>query len=382
LTKEIEVTKIRDRALEDRRSQMALFHSAQDIRDIRNSGQMNEIWLIAQALILCGLPYEEVKDTQWERKARLADGSDLKVTFAATIKGVPIPYGQDRGPLYFMVDRALAMRRKLQKQIAANKSLTITDDLDEGERERRLSERAKILDGARFVEWTTASEYHEVMGKNSGGNQYAILKDRMNRISSCAISIVRDRPDGERETLVLPIVRASRTPGWAKKTTATKSMVSTLEQTQPNSRPIGFEIGPDFFLDFVEHHVPIPAVLIKKLLRRPKMLDLVMWLTWRVFAAKNDTFIPIADLRDQFGSTDTNDGRLMADLRKAIEFLKQSGWTELRAEVLSSGTGRKKGGNNKNGLRIGPPLNRVYFNQENDKVQKLYPPEVNSDFDS
>lgn len=378
-----EPKKPRDRAGEDQRSQLALFHSARDIRDVRDNGQMNEIWLVAQALILCGLPYDEVTDTQWERKARLADGSELKVTFAATVKGVPIPYGQDRGPLYFLVDRALAERRNLQRTIAADKSLTLSEDLEEEERERRLRERARILDGARFVEWTAASEYHDAMGKQSGGNQYASLKDRMNRISSCAISIVRDKPDGERETLVLPIIRASRAPGWAKATKDDKAKDTDLAKKKADTRPIGFEIGPDFFLDFVEHHVPIPAVLIKKLLRKPKTLDLVMWLCWRVFAAKTDSFIPISDLREQLGSTDTNDGRVLADLRKAIEFLRQSGWDQLRAEVVTAGRGKaKKGQPSRNGLRIGPPKDMVYFNQENHKNLKLYPPELPSDFDS
>jgi hypothetical protein len=35
-----------------------------------------------------------------------------KVTFSAGAKGVPVPFGQDRGPLCFMIDRALAERRK------------------------------------------------------------------------------------------------------------------------------------------------------------------------------------------------------------------------------------------------------------------------------
>ncbi|WP_165420466.1 replication protein RepA [Edaphobacter modestus] len=347
---------------------------------------MTEIWLVAQALILCGLPYEEVADTQWQRKARLADGSMLKVTFASTEKGVPIPYGQDRGPLYFLVDRALSERRKIQKRIRDDKSLRITDDLSEDERDKRMRERARLLDGARFVEWTAASQFLDLMGKNVGGNQYALLKERMNRITACAISIVREKPDGEKETLVLPIVRSSRTPGWAK--SSNKSLRANngdgSEMSSSDSRPIGFEIGPDFFHDFVEHHVPIPAVLIKKLLRKPKTLDLVMWLCWRAYAANTDTFIPISDLREQLGTTDTNDGRVLAELRKAIEFLKQAGWSQLRAEVVSRRSGKAKAGeSNRNGLRIGPPKDLVYFNQENEKAPKLHlPAEPNHTFDS
>ncbi len=382
-----EPKKTRDRAGEEKRSQLALFHNARDIRDVRETGDMNELWLVAQALILCGLPYDEVADTQWERRARLGDGSHLTVTFAATVKGTPVPFGQDRGPLYFMIDRALAERRNLQQEIATNKDLALTPELNEVERMRRERERARILDGARFVEWSTAADYLNAMGKPTGGTDYAILKQRMKRIRSCAISIVRDRPNGESESLVLPIIRASRAPGWAKSPSEAKGSVEDgkLTLTSPRAhedRPIGFEIGQDFFQDFVEHHVPVPAVLIKKLLRRPKTLDLVMWLCWRVFAAKTDTFIPIADLKSQLGSTDSNDGRLLADLRKAIEFLKQAGWKQLRAEVVVNGHRLKKGQPGKSGLKIGPPRDRIYFNQENGKNLKLHGPEVSSDWDS
>jgi hypothetical protein len=382
----LEPKKNRDRAGEEKRAQLALFHSARDIRDVRETGDMNELWLVAQALILCGLPYDEVKDTQWERRARLGDGSQLTVTFAATVKGVPVPFGQDRGPLYFMIDRALAERRNLQQQMAMDKSLALTPGLEEGERLRRERERARILDGARFVEWSTAADYLNAMGKPTGGTDYAILKQRMKRIRSCAISIVRDRPDGESESLVLPIIRASRAPGWAKSPAEAKAAgelnLTLTSKPIHEDRPIGFEIGQDFFQDFVEHHVPVPAVLIKKLLRRPKTLDLVMWLCWRVFAAKTDTFIPIADLKSQLGSTDSNDGRLLADLRKAIDFLKQAGWKQLRAEVVVNGHRLKKGQPGKSGLKIGPPRDRIYFNQENGKNFKLHGPEVSSEWDS
>ena len=368
------VKKARDRSGEDERSQLSLFHTAHDIKDLRDSGQMNEIWLVAQALILCGLPYDEVEDTQWEKKARLADGSELTVTFSAMKKGVPLPFGQDRGPLYFMVDRALAERRRLQKQIDSNVALAMTADLTEAERALRMEKRAKILDAARFVKWSKASEYLEVTGQQSGGKQYVQLRERMRRISYCGISIERARPNGSEESLVLPIIRSKRVPAWLNSESASSDSTE-LSLKGSEREPAGFEIGPDFFLDVVEHHVPISAAVIQSLLRRPKILDLVMWLCWRSFAAKTDTFIPIDDLRQQLGSTDSNDGRLLAHLRTAIVFLHQAGWDALRAEVIASPRGQtRKGKPNRNGLKIGPPKKGVHFNQVTEKAVKLHRP--------
>jgi hypothetical protein len=365
---------VRDRALEETRSQLGLFHDARDIRDAREEGTMDELWMVAQSLMLCGLPYDEVDDTQWERQARLADGSTLRVTFAANTKGVPLPFGQDRGPLYFMIDRAIAKHRRLLSEVDArpdlsrtlpDSMLTWSDEDKKRELARRERERQDILDQARFVEWTTASEYLNAMGKARGGRDYTVLKERMKRIRSCSISIIRQTPKGNSESLLLPMIRSTRMPDWI---TDGEDQATSLSAPGAGE-PIGIEIGHDFFRDFTRNHLPVPALIITKLIRRPKTLDLVIWLCWRVYAAKKDSFIPIEDLKNQLGSTDTNDGRVLADLRKAIEFLHQAGWWQLRARVLVESRSRGKS-ISRAGLQIGPPTNLVYFNMPG-SVEKL-----------
>jgi hypothetical protein len=379
--------KKRDRAAEMRSATLALAERIAQVRESRESGLFRETWQVAQSLILCGLPYDEQgEQTQWARRARLADGSQLKVTFVAAVEGVPLPYGQDRGPLYFMVDRAVARYHELETQLNANPKYRLHDQLSSEELETRVEKRMKILDQARFVEWDTATEYLSVIGLSAGGRAYNVLKQRLKRLRSCSISVVRLAPNGDEETLVLPMVRASRMPGWAKDHSISveaqpkqlaldgkdEEEFSLTAATVGDSQFCGFEMGHDFFHDFCKYHVPVPVPVIKAFLSTPKLLDLVAWLSWRVYAARTMTFIPLSEIRQQIGTSDKNDARLMASLRSVIKVANEVGWSELRAEVISGQRGRqpRRGRSEAKGLRLGPPAGGVQFAPETEKNKK------------
>lgn len=213
-------------------------------------------------------------------------------------------------------------------------------------------QRAKELDKARFVRWDIASEYLNKMGKGKGGKDYERLAERMKRIRSCAISVVRKSATSE-ESLILPMIRSSRMPRWASGG-AKKEPAGSLIRRDETEAPLGFELSQDFFNDFVQHHVPVPAEVIRVLLRRPKHLDLFTFLCWRGFVARSTTLIPISDLRQQIGTTDSNSRRLAADLKEVIEMAKTLGWKELNAQVIYDDKGRRV-------LKIGRPLNNVHY---------------------
>jgi len=335
---------------EENRSQMKLIDIIGTLRDQRDHGDMIDMWQVAQALIVCGLPYDEVKATQWQKKARLGDGSELQVSFAATQKGVSLPFGQDRGPLYYLINCAIRKYKQIEE--------SLPPDLDEEERKKRL-------DTARFVEWSTAADYLDTMGKRKDGAQYKALKERLQRLRFCAISVRRVTKNTD-ESLVAPLVRASRVPQWAK--TSKMDDVRVLPITtgmEKVEQPCGFELGIEFFHDIVKFHGPVPEDVIKTLLTRPKYLDLFILMQWRAFAAKTDSFIPFSDLRDQIGTSDTNDSRLAADLRKTIALVRGTGWKEFRAEVRVYRNRQRA-----SGLLIGPPLNGVQFSAPTEKNKK------------
>jgi hypothetical protein len=335
----------RDRRMEAERAQLTFFSAVASLNDQRNAGKLKEVWQVAQALIICGMPYDEPEETLWSRTARLGDGSTLTVTFAATTPGVSLPYGQDRGPMYFMINKALAKYQYLDNLLPR--------DMDP-------TERAQRLDAARFVQWEIAADYLTQMGKTNGGRDYAKLAERMKRIRSCAISVVRKTSTTE-ESLILPIVRSSRLPIWAIESAAKKEAGRQMKNSGDNS-PFGFELSPDFFNDFVQYHVPVPAEVIRVLLRRPKHLDIFTFLCWRGFAARSTTLIPMSELRRQIGSTDSNSRRLAADIQEVINISKQLGWKELNAKITFDETGRRV-------LQIGKPVDNVHFLNANNRSE-------------
>jgi hypothetical protein len=352
---EIEVKAKRDWKGEKERSQLSFFSALADVNEQRTQGKLSDIWQVAQALIICGLPYDEPHTPHWERTARLGDGSIMTVTFSSTKAGVSLPFGQDRGPLYYLINKAIATYRQLDA--------TLPRDMDP-------AARAAKLDSARFVEWEAATEYLTKMGKGSSGKDYKILVDRMKRIRSCAISVIRTSQTGE-ESKILPIVRTSRLPIWAldpgqkqRRGEAVKEAKQQLStEAGSNIRSFtasaekeryGFEMAPDFFSDFVQHHVPVPLEIIRVLLRRPRHLDLFTFLCWRGFAARSTSLIPMSELLRQIGSTDSNSSRLAAQVQEVIDITRNLGWKELNAEMTFDGSGRRV-------LKIGPPANNIHF---------------------
>jgi hypothetical protein len=317
---------------------MSFYDSLISVHEQRNRGEMIEVWQVAQSLIVCGLPYDQVEDTIWERRARLGDGSMLTVTFSASQKGVPLPFGQDRGPLYYMFNRAF------EQYQAINRSLP--KDMDH-------EERTRLCERARFVEWDIAADYMKAMGKGKSGEDYKLLAQRLKRISSCNISIIRTN-SAVQETSNTSIIGKSRIPTWALDKSERKKNLKVVTLSSKVEGPCGFAISPDYFNDFITHHVPVPAEVIRKLLRRPRYLDLFAFLCWRSFAAESISYIPLNVLQEQIGSSDKNQRRLAKDLEEIIQYSRRFGWKELNAEVTYDERGRRC-------LKIGKPRNNIHF---------------------
>lgn len=323
---------------EQEHAQLSFYDSLISVHEQRNRGEMIEVWQVAQSLIVCGLPYDQVEDTIWERTARLGDGSMLTVTFSASQKGVPLPYGQDRGPLYYMFNRAFEQYQAISR--------SLPKDMDP-------EERARLCERARFVEWDIAADYMKAMGKGVSGKDYKVLAERLKRISSCNISIVRTN-SSIRETSNTSIIGKSRMPAWAADKSDKKKNLKVVAMSSKAEGPCGFAISPDYFNDFITHHVPVPAEVIRKLLRRPKYLDLFAFLCWRSFAAESVSYIPLKTLQEQIGSSDKTQRRLAKDLQEIINYSKKFGWKELNAEVTYDERGRRV-------LKIGKPINNIHF---------------------
>jgi hypothetical protein len=353
---DFQLTSKRDYAEEVRRAQMSLFSEVEALLRDREAGTDIAVWQVALCLILCGLPYEETIERKVTRRARLADGSWLIVQFTAMgyrdeidedgnpkidpetgkVREIPIPlpFGADRGPLHFLINKAILRSKELQRL-----------GLDSSSEE------------ARFVPWKTAAEYLSEMRLAPGGKNRRDLRARIERIKHCAITVTRISGSDE-EVLMVPVFSKSRLP----RSVDTKGRQSG--QGRENIRGVVF--NQDFFQEVTRYHMPVPVQLLRATMGRSQIQDYVLWLHWRAFAAKEATVIPWLAVRQQLWQNDSNEARLATVMRRAIATLRTV-WPELTAEVNPKIDGKRVAG-----LLIGPPRGGVYMFAGVEGVRKKF----------
>lgn len=296
----------RNRKIEEQQSRERLAESLAGMRMTRDAGELSrEVMQVAQALILCGLPYRPTETVRLARKARLADGSTVTVTFTAAIEGVPLPFGSDRTVLHFIFDKA-------------------------------------IKSGRRFVSWETAKEFIEAMGMQKNGKNYADLRARFARIRGLAISVLRTGPSGE-TAMVMPIIRRSHLPTSVD----VKSDIAG-KQLLPLGDGItfGVEIDEEFFSELKQHHVPVPSCILQNTRKQSQLQDLMLFLYWRCYAARTESLIPWISLQQQLWQQDKKQTRIKQRFSEAITALRVI-WPEIKAEAKADG------------LVVGPPRGGV-----------------------
>jgi hypothetical protein len=293
----------------------AAFASIRTERDA--NAEAEDMIQVAQALILCGLPYEKTNETRITKSARLADGSIVSVTFSAVVEGGVMPYGSDRSLLHFLFDRA-------------------------------------VKSGSRFISWETATEFLKAMGISDGGKNYHDLRQRFDRIRGLVIAVKREGLAGTK-TEITPVIRRSHLP--------TSVDIHAAEQGQ-NLLPIdgtvvfGVELDEQFFADLKAHHVPVPTAIIRTTRNKSQLQDNMVWLYWRCYAAKKPSLIPWEHLRLQLWQDDKTARRIKVRFAEAIAALKTL-WPELQAEALKAG------------LMVAPPLRGRYMLPQGAEARKM-----------
>jgi len=255
-----------------------------------------DVMQLAQALILCGLPYRMTEERQISRKARLGDGSTITVTFTALSADAMMPFGSDRTLLHYLLDKA-------------------------------------VKSGNRYVSWDTAREFMEQMGmKGTGGKAYSDLRERFDRLRGLGIFVSR-KGAGRNETSNMSAISRSRLPS---------SLDLNAENIGQNPLPLsetvryGVEIGTELYNDLIKHHVPVPTELLIQTRGNAQLQDICIFLFWRCFAAQSPSIIPWASVREQLGSADSNPRRIKGRFAEAIKFF-QTFWPEMQAEARPEG---------------------------------------------
>lgn len=317
--------KPRDRKLEELNSNKRLAFALSELRDLRAQGQLSsEIFRVAQALVLCGLPYQPTDKTRIIRKVRLGDGSTLTVIFSAALES-KMPYGSDRTLLYWMVDKAI----KHQSPV---------------------------------VSWKRATEFLKDLGLAESGKNRKDLKERFKRLSGLTIVISRRNGD---ESILVPLIEEKNLPA---------SVNPDGDQAAHNQLPIerisyGFKLNDRLFKDILAHNIPIPLKLLQKTHKQSQMQDLLIFLYWRSYAAQSETVIPWPMLESQLAHDDSNKRRIKARFRRAISMLRTI-WPEFQAQARPAG------------LWIAPPSKGVQFLPDLQYKRRLKTPESPEDIRS
>lgn len=275
----------------------------------RRNELSGELYQVAQALILCGLPYHPTTLSKITRSARLADGTRLKVTFSSSLD-TGLPYGSDRSVLHFLLDRAVKSQSP-------------------------------------FVTWKTASQFLEAMGMQQGGKNRRDLRERYLRIRALTIGVERSSGRSS-DSQIMPVIRRSHLPSSISPHMNGRDIRQHALEIE--DADFGLEIDSDFFEELVAHPVVVPAEIIRATRGKPQLQDMVLFLYWRGFAARSTSLIPWRELRMQLWQADTNLPRIRARFATAIRAL-QTLWPELRASAESKG------------LIVGPPAGGRCFTE-------------------
>ncbi|MGI4756176.1 MAG: hypothetical protein ACRYGF_04920 [Janthinobacterium lividum] len=311
--------KKRDRQAEDTQSKDRFIQDLVRLREKRDAGALGiQMTQIAQAMVLCGLPYSPTKETKIVRRARLGDGSTVSVTFSAGLDGIGMPYGSDRTLLHWMVDKAIKTKSPI-------------------------------------VSWDTATEFLKDVGMADSGKNRKDLKQRYLRLTGLTIGVVRK--GSSESTVLVPFIEESHLP-TSVDLKAAKSGQSLLNLDSPT---FGFRLGERIFKEILQYHVPVPFELLQATKKKSQLQDHLIFLYWRSFSAQTETLIPWESLREQLWQEDSVASRIRTRFKEAITVFKTI-WPELNAEA------------EKTGLRIGPPRNGMHFIPQARNMRRLPTP--------
>jgi len=285
-----------------REQELAIERQIDRVMEMWKTGLSGEKLYTAVMMIFCGLPVEEPEDGgPVVRKTQLPDRSWVRVTFSRSHEHVPLPSGADRTMVYFLTNKA-------------------------------------VLQNSPVLQWDCANEYMHLFGMNpDSGKNYRDVQARFIRVAYMNILVEYLDPEGKFvDSWKCPLVQKARiaadTDGegnWK----ATESLAKMLDTDQA----VG--LSPEFFKELLAHPVPIPIEIIKAAGKEYRLMDFLIFLYWRTFAARTESLIPWKYIQQQFDNSDSNIRRWRQKFRKAVNLLQRlpDPISKIKVEILDAG---------------------------------------------
>ena len=160
------------------------------------------------------------------------------------------------------------------------------------------------------------------MGLSIGGKTYKQVNEQARRISGCSLTFFADR-DG---------AQIKSRGGFVK---SEITMSSTFDD-QPTLWQDRVLLDEDFYRALREHPVPVSETALRAIGARSLVIDIYIWLAYRLHALKKDVEVGWASLHAQFGA---EVGRIRGFRKYFIECLALAvaAYPEARVEVGSRG---------------------------------------------
>jgi hypothetical protein len=126
------------------------------------------------------------------------------------------------------------------------------------------------------------------MGLSIGGTTYKLVNEQARRISGCSLTFFADRAGAQIKSR----------GGFVK----TEITMSSVIDDQPGLWQDRVLLDEDFYRALKDHPVPVSTSALRAIGPRSMVIDVYIWLAYRLHALKTDTEVSWAALYAQFGS--------------------------------------------------------------------------------
>jgi hypothetical protein len=134
----------------------------------------------------------------------------------------------------------------------------------------------------------TMHDWLERLGVKSGGSSYNAIRDQSRRLSACRLTVSWSTEDGrsgfERANIVNAMMFAP---------TSDTRQGSLWDETA--------RLSPEFFQSLCDHPLPVSEAAIRAIQNSSAVMDIYVWLCYRLRSVGKPTMVPWPALHQQFG---------------------------------------------------------------------------------